>query len=416
MRTMPTSQASSAFRAIRIVRWTTILLIFLLALVDPFQGRANLSTWSLVLVFAGYNLLLNLLRIRFGWLSSYAHTAVLDLAVAGTLYLLGAEHGGPLYVLIFLAVVCAAATLSLRDSILYVAAASALIIVGESTLYERPSVAEAVRDLGARTIMLMLIAVGTTTIVRRLQVEQEVAREARLETERVAELDRLRTNFVAAVSHELQTPLTAMRAALGLLEASASDRLGFDEKLLVTNARRNVDRLTLEVADLLTLNQLDANSLQLEKLPLDLRATIIDAMAVLHPLAEQKEQKLEVDIDEPLSVEGDRRGLEQVIINLVANAHRHTPAGSRIVISGRNTPNGVLLTISDDGPGIPPHARDRIFERFCQLDPAGGGSGLGLTIVKAIIERHGGHVSIKSADQKKGTTFSVVLPRLNGES
>ena len=164
MTAVPTDRASSPSlsSAIRVVRWTTILLVFLLALAEPLRGRADLPTWSLVLAFAGYNLLLDLLHHRFAWLRSYSHSAVLDLIAAGSVYVLGAEYGGPLYVLVFLAVVCAAATLSLRGSILYAATAAALVIAGEPTLYERLSVSEAVRDLGARTIMLALVAVGTT--------------------------------------------------------------------------------------------------------------------------------------------------------------------------------------------------------------------------------------------------------------
>ncbi len=412
---MQAVQKMSLPSAIRVVRWITIILVFLLALAEPLRGRAGLATWALVLIFAGYNLLLDVLRARVTWLRSYAWTAILDLVIAGGLYVLGAEHGGPPYVLIFLAVVCAAATLPLRASILYVVAASALVIVGEPTLYERPSAAEAFRDLGARTIMLALVAVGTTLLVRRLQDEQEATLAGRLEAERLAELDRVRSNFVAAVSHEFQTPLTAVRAALSLLQASAADRLGSKEENLLVNAQRNVDRLALHINDLLTFNQLDAHALQLNPVRFDLRGAIVNAIAVVHPLIQQKGQTLEVVVPEPLSVWGDPRRLEQVITNLLANAHRHTPAGTRIVIAGQVTPHGVTLTVSDNGPGIPADARDRIFDRFHRLDPGASGSGLGLSIVKAIVDLHGGRVWLDS-EHTKGATFHVELPHPEGEA
>jgi signal transduction histidine kinase len=115
-------------------------------------------------------------------------------------------------------------------------------------------------------------------------------------------------------------------------------------------------------------------------------------------------------VNGPLLVEGDRRRLEQALVNLVANAHHHTPSGTRITISGRETPDGVVLQVSDDGPGIPAQARERIFERFYRADAGTVGSGLGLTIAKAIVERHGGRIWVES-DLGRGAAFFVFLPQ-----
>jgi signal transduction histidine kinase len=240
------------------------------------------------------------------------------------------------------------------------------------------------------------------------QLVTEIRRRT-LEAERLAELDRLRGSFVAAVSHDLQTPLTAIRAGLGLLETSASPHLRPEEVQLLNNARRNVDRLGLQINDLLALNQLEAGQFPLTVAPFDLRAVIADAVAVAHPLIEQKGQVLEVIVNGPLLVAGDRRHLEQAMLNLVTNAHHHTPPGTHITIGGRNTAEGVELQIADDGPGIPAEARDHIFERFYRAETATSGSGLGLAIAKAVVERHGGRVWVDS-EPGRGAVFFVMLP------
>ena len=125
-----------------------------------------------------------------------------------------------------------------------------------------------------------------------------------------------------------------------------------------------------------------------------------------HPLTEQKGQVLEVAVDRPLLVEGDQRYLEHALVNLVANAHYHTPPGTRITIGGRETADGVLLQVTDDGPGIPQLAREQLFDRFYRARCCHRGSGLGLSIAKAIVERHGGRVWVES-EPGHGTTFSV---------
>jgi two-component system OmpR family sensor kinase len=182
-----------------------------------------------------------------------------------------------------------------------------------------------------------------------------------------------------------------------------------DEAQLLTNARRNVDRLGIQVDDLLSLNQLEAGEFPITVTLFDLRIVIANAVAVAHPLIEQKGQVLQIAADRPLLVEGDRRHLEQALVNLVANAHRHTPPGTRITVGGRETPDGVVLHVEDDGPGIPEHARRHLFERFYRVDATTAGSGLGLTIVNAVVERHGGRVWVES-EHGQGTIFFVLLP------
>ena len=394
--------------AIVLVRWMGLALILALALVNPEPPGGGRPAWILVLIFAAYSLPIEVLARRHDAIRSRLQP-VLDLALAGGLYLLSGQYDSPLYSLVFLVVVSATATLPPRQALVYVAMATCVVIGGELILRHPWAVEVMVRDVGGRLLRLSLVAIVAAILARRLTEQQLATSRARLEAERLAELERVRGGFVAAVSHDLRTPLTAVRAALGLLEASAADRLDGDELSLLTNARRNVDRLGLQINDLLSLSHLEADAFHIDATPLDLRAVIADAMAVAHPLIEQKGQVLQMMVDYPLLAEGDRRHLEQMLVNLVANAHRHTPPGTHIVIRGCAKPDGVLLQVEDDGPGMPPDVLTHIFDRFYQGDAAVAGSGLGLTIAKAIVERHGGRIWVES-EPGHGTTVFVWLP------
>lgn len=252
------------------------------------------------------------------------------------------------------------------------------------------------------------------TINERLLIagirEQEAALSDRVEAERLAELDRLRADFISRVSHDLQTPLTAIRAGLGLLETSIIDRLRTDERELLGNARRNSGRLSLLIDDLLAINQLETGTLHLDREAFDLRTIATGAVGAVEPLMREKEQTLESAIPEPLPSGGDPRRLEQVLVNLLTNANRYTSAGTSIVVSGRAMEQEVLLSVSDNGPGIPPEELERIFQRFHRLTSAAGGSGLGLAIARAIVELHGGRIWAEST-LGEGATFHIALPR-----
>ncbi len=230
--------------------------------------------------------------------------------------------------------------------------------------------------------------------------------EARL----LEESERLRADFIATISHDLRTPLTAARAGLGLLETSTLNRLRPDEVHLLATARRNIERLRLQIDDLLIFNQVEAHTLHLDPAPLDLQVVVRSALSAVDPLLYEKGQSLDVTLTEPLLTEGDQQRLEQVVVNLLVNAHWHTPAGTRIVIAGQCTETEVIVSVHDNGPGIPAEALERIFGRFYRLNSVPSGSGLGLAIVRAIVELHGGRVWADSGPGQ-GATFCVALRR-----
>lgn len=407
-------------RALPWLRWATLAALLLITVMRPAASIAGPPTWALVVVFAAYNLLVELLQHRRPPPRSFTWVAIMDLPIAGFLYLLSGEAGGPLFVLFFLAVDSAAASLTLRGTVLYTGAAAAMATTTESMLPLWSSTAADVRMLVARLVMLGLVGGGMAVLTRRLTLEHETTRAIRDEAERLEQLDQIRADFISTVSHDLRTPLTAARAGLGLLETSALERLRPDEQRLLGNVRRNIGYLNVLIDDLLAFNQLEAGALGLDREPLDLRAIIREATAAVQPLMVEKGQLLEVDLPEPLPHEGDPRRLEQVFVNLLANAYRHTPTGTRIATSGRVMGGEVLLAVSDNGPGIPATELESIFRRFYRLAPplassplassAEGGSGLGLAIARKLVELHAGRIWAES-QPGQGTTFRIALPR-----
>ena len=395
------------------LRWATISALLVISLLDPSAGGAHGREWVVILLFAGYTLAADLVRRRAGAGRAFAWIAILDLPAVALVYLVaGSQPGGPPYVLLVLAAAQTAAYMTLPGSLLYAGALGAVAVAVEPALPGWTSTAGDLRGMASRIVILAVVGVGMGTMTRRLATEQAAGRVALGAADRLEEIDRLRGDFVASVSHELRTPLTAARAGLGLLESSAGDRLASAERELMANARRNVERLDALIADLLTANQLGAGTLRLEQTAIDLRAVVADAMAAVHPLIQTKGQRLELALGEPLPVRGDPARLEQVVLNVLANAHRHTPDGTRIMVSGQRAPDRVLLSVHDDGPGIPEAQLGKIFDRFYHLGGAGG-SGLGLAVARGIVELHGGTIWAESRPGE-GATFRIDLP-LAGE-
>lgn len=396
------------------VRWATLVALLLLTAVQPQHGRTFLPSWALILIFVGYNVLVEYLRRRWGWLRSFARVPVLDLPVVAVLYYLSVQPGGPLFVLFLLVATCAAAVLRLRDSLVFTAICMVLVAGISPTLPAWRPTTGAARDLGTDLIIVGLIGVGSAILMRRLKRERALVVRGRAERERITELERLRGIFISSVSHDLRTPLTAAQAGLGMLEASASERLREDERRLTANVRRNVERLGLLIDDLLTYNQLEAGALMLSREPMDLRDTVRDAAGIMDALLEEKRQSLTLELPEPLPLDADRRRIEQVIVNLLVNAHQHTPAGTHIAVKGWTAGRELRLTVRDDGTGIPREELELIFQHFHRLASADGGSGLGLANARSLVDLHGGRLWAES-EPGAGAAFHIALPRATRE-
>lgn len=401
-------------RTISLLRWATILVVLLISLVKPPIHQPSVSEWTLVAVFGASNLLVDLIR----WASgrhAFIVRAVLDLALIGAVYTASTQPGGPIFALLVLVTAQTTAFMTLTGSLLYAGAAVAIAAVAEPRMLGWSSSDDDLRGLAGRLVALTLVGIGMGMLTRRMEHSQQAARSVLNETERLDALADLRAAFVLSVSHELRTPLTAARAGLGLLEASVAARLQGEEQDLLANTRRNVERLNHLIDDLLTSNHLESGSLRLDRRVIDLRLVVADAMAAIHPLTEAKGQTMELDLPEPLPHRGDARRLEQAVLNVVVNAHRHTPAGGRIVISGRNVENEVVVSVADNGPGIPQDELEAIFTRFHRLATSDGGSGLGLAVARGIVELHGGRLWAASV-LGQGAAFHLALPRAEPEA
>jgi signal transduction histidine kinase len=235
---------------------------------------------------------------------------------------------------------------------------------------------------------------------------------ARAERERAMQKQR---EFVADASHELRTPLTSILANLELLQASLAGRSQGEgeEAEMVDSALRSSNRMRRLVADLLLLARADVGR-RGERRRCDLAEVARDAAAEVEPLAAG--HRIEVVADAPSPVLANPDELHRMILNLLDNAVRHTPPGSRVQVRVRPDAAGdtVEVEVCDDGPGIPAEMRDKIFDRFVRRagpgDTSGGsGTGLGLAIVRAVAGSHGGEVSVGAAELG-GASFRIRLP------
>jgi two-component system sensor histidine kinase QseC len=212
--------------------------------------------------------------------------------------------------------------------------------------------------------------------------------------------------FTANAAHELRTPLAALQAQLHLLRGSADEA---ERPLALEQLQRGVDRGIRLVAQLLALARLDPEQTLHEAQPVDLAETVRDLCAELAPLALQRQQTLGLDTDDGVpEVSGNADLLAMLVGNLVDNAIRYTPRGGHIDVAVQRCGGGARVTVTDDGPGIGPDQRQRVFERFVRLQgQSEPGNGLGLTICARIAELHGTGVTLNARPGGRGLQASV---------
>jgi two-component system phosphate regulon sensor histidine kinase PhoR len=229
---------------------------------------------------------------------------------------------------------------------------------------------------------------------------------------RLKQLERTREEFVANVSHELRTPLSLIKGYVETLLDGARQNPEVAERFLKI-IERNAQRLDLLIQDLLTISALESGRMKLNLQPVELHALTEKVLADLHSKAEARGTELINELPN-LTAQVDANRLDQVLSNLVDNSIKYGRAQGHVTVGGRATDTGMIeIFVTDDGPGIPTEALDRVFERFYRVDKARsrdqGGTGLGLSIVKHIVQSHDGEVWAKS-ELGKGTTFYFTLP------
>ncbi len=253
------------------------------------------------------------------------------------------------------------------------------------------------------------VAEGNFAVPIPVDSSDEVGQLARTLNEmqqRLARLDSARKEFIANASHELRTPIFSLGGFVELLEHEEPDADARDE--FVRTMREQVERLTKLTGELLDLSRLDADAMELDIHPVDLRRVAETTVAEFAPAAELHSSRIEVSVDSPASAAlADSDRLAQIIRILLDNALTHTPEGTEITVTVKGQDGTVEFVVSDNGPGIEPHSRGRVFERFYTGDSASG-SGLGLAIARELAERMRGSLAVVS--HRGRTDFTLVLP------
>lgn len=261
--------------------------------------------------------------------------------------------------------------------------------------------------------------VGTVLVFRDVSRKREEEREsvrlfAQIESARkdAVQANRAKDEFLAMLGHELRNPLAPIVTALQLMKLKGADVFE-KERTIVERQVRHVVTL---VDDLLDVSRITRGKVELSQEPVELGGVIDKALELAGPLLEQRQHDVVISVARELRVTGDLVRLSQVFSNLLTNAAKYTPPRGHITISAEQKGDEVTIAVRDDGAGIDPELLPRIFDLFVQggqsLDRSQGGLGLGLAIVRSVVELHGGRVSAYSDGRGKGSAFLVVLPVL----
>jgi signal transduction histidine kinase len=235
--------------------------------------------------------------------------------------------------------------------------------------------------------------------------------------EELRAVDRAKSDFLATVSHELRTPLTSIAGYVEMLRSPDAEPLTPTQERMLTTVERNTARLQHLIEDVLTLSKIESGAFKTAMQRVDLAEILTPAVAALQPAADAKGLALVADCPgHGLMVNGDPGQLDRVLMNLLSNAVKFTPIGGSVVVSAASEGAVAVLTVADTGIGIPERDRKDLFTRFFQASNAVGlsipGKGLGLAIVRTIVDNHGGELALRSREGH-GTTVSVRVPLLS---
>jgi PAS domain S-box-containing protein len=256
---------------------------------------------------------------------------------------------------------------------------------------------------------------GFVKVTRDVTERKRLEQELRQRLNDLAEADRQKNEFLAMLAHELRNPLAPMRNALHLMKMPGAD--GTTVVQAWDMMERQMHQLVRLVDDLLDVSRIIRGKIELRKEPVDLAVAVSRAVETAHPVVESQGHQLSVALpDQPAWVEGDLIRLSQVIANLLTNAAKYTDKAGRIAVTLERESEQAVVRVRDTGVGIPPELQPRIFDLFVQGDRSlarsQGGLGIGLTLVKRLVEMHGGSVRVASAGAGQGSEFTIWLPVL----
>jgi signal transduction histidine kinase len=286
------------------------------------------------------------------------------------------------------------------------AAGTAIQTLGNVTLLERPT-----------RVTALVSAVRTALRAREKQYQ---IRAHLLERERAAEdlkeTDRRKDEFLAILAHELRNPLAPLRNSLQILRITHGQNPVAEEAREIME--RQVNQMVHLVDDLMEVSRITRGRIDLRTQRVEIAAVVRSAVETSQPLIDAAHHQLSLEIPpQPLFVEGDPVRLVQIFSNLLNNAARYTDDSGRISLTVRRENRELVVAVRDTGVGIPPEMLPRVFDLFTQVDPVlrrsgrnQGGLGIGLTLVRTLVEMHGGSVEARSAGPRQGSEFRVRLP------
>ena len=268
----------------------------------------------------------------------------------------------------------------------------------------------------AFTVIIYLLAGFLVAALLReldsLRAQREAFEHQRAETEALRELDAMKSDFLAAMSHDFRSPLTVVRGALEILRSERPGTLNATQRELASRAARNVHRLEEFSEDLLEMARIEHGAVLLERAEIDACALVREVVDDYRPVAEERHQDLRLECGtDAVTISADTGRLRRAIGNLVSNAIKFAPVGSPIVLRAGRDGAGFRLSVTDNGPGVDGDERDRIFEKFSRgrRTEATAGAGLGLSIARSLVELHGGSVRYEDANGG-GATFVLNVP------
>lgn len=230
--------------------------------------------------------------------------------------------------------------------------------------------------------------------------------------DRMEQLGRAQSDFVSKISHELRSPLTSVIGYVELLIDGGPGEPSNEQNRMLTIIERNSRRLLALIEDLLTMSRVEAGTFELDVGPVDLQDVVEHVRDTTAPTMAKSGLALVIDLGADLKLSGDREQLERALLNLVSNSVKFTRAGGRIDIATRTSGDDIAISVTDNGSGIPLDEQDHLFTRFFRANRSNEqqvpGTGLGLYIVKQIVELHGGMMTVDSSPA--GSTFTMVLP------
>src|SRR6267378_1877468 len=383
----------------------------------------NLGAWALMLL--GIGLLIEagsieaaLRRVRTTGGAERLSRAVyfIDLiAVAFAIFVFSSDPRWTTYIVMPLLIIAGGFRFGRRGGLLGAGAMSlayVAVAVFRASFYGYALEPERILFTVTVNFLAAFLMAGLVRELRGLRGQREAFLKQAAETEALRAVDQMKSDFLAALSHDFRSPLTVVRGAVELLLGERPGTLTPGQRELAENAERNVRRLEEFTEDLLEMARLELGAVALETEELDVRILLGEVVADHQILAKQRRQWFALDAPpDAMTVSADRGRLRQALSNLVGNAIKYAPTGTPITVRAERQNGLYRIAVSDHGPGIPQHERLHMFEKFFRGSGVGAtpGAGLGLSIARSLVVLHGGTIHYEDTPGG-GSTFVVRLP------